>query len=81
MNETDSTLKTVTEMLTACIERRDTAIRERDELAARVKVLEDAGQNIKPYLVWTIGPGSPGHHPTMPSAVAAFVAALQEQGK
>jgi hypothetical protein len=45
---------------------------------ARVKVLEEALRNIKPYLVWTVGPESPGHHPTMPSAVDVFVAALQE---
>jgi hypothetical protein len=48
---------------------------------ARVKALERAARNIKPYLVWTIGPESPGHHPTMPSAVGAFLAALQEQSK
>jgi hypothetical protein len=48
---------------------------------ARVKGLERAARNIKPYLVWTIGLESPGYHPTMPSAVNAFLAALQEQSK
>jgi hypothetical protein len=48
-------------------------------IQARVKVLEEAARNIKPYLVWTVGPESPGHHPTMPSAVDTFLAALQEQ--
>lgn len=36
--------------------------------------------NILPYLRWTIGPESPSHHPTMPSAVAAFEAALASAG-
>ena len=30
-----------------------------------------------PYLIWTMGPESPGHHPTMPSAVARLRAALE----
>jgi len=36
----------------------------------------EAGNRLLPYLAWTIGPESPGHHPTMPSAVAQFSAAL-----
>lgn len=36
------------------------------------KEREAAARHILPYLRWTIGPESPGHHPTMPSAVAAF---------
>lgn len=43
---------------------------------ARIEALERAGRNITPYLDWTIGRESPGCHPTMPSAVAAFRAAL-----
>jgi hypothetical protein len=37
---------------------------------------QTAMRRIVPYLDWTIGNESPGHHPTMPSAVAAFKAAL-----
>lgn len=53
-----------------------------DEIAslrARVEVLETAGRYIKPYLVWTVGPESPGHHPTMPSAVGAYLDTLARQ--
>jgi len=39
--------------------------------------LRKAANNLRPYLEWTIGPESPGCHPTMPSAVAAFLAALR----
>lgn len=45
-------------------------------LRERVDELEKAGRYIKPYLEWTIGPESPGYHPTMPSAVASFECAL-----
>ena len=38
--------------------------------------LVEAGLALQPYLDWTIGPESPGYHPTMASAVAAFKAAL-----
>jgi hypothetical protein len=41
----------------------------------RVKGL-GALKRIIPYLDWTISGESPGHHPTMPSAVAAFKDAL-----
>lgn len=41
----------------------------------RKKALE-AALRIAPYLIWTIGEESPGHHPTMPSAVAAFLRAF-----
>ena len=40
--------------------------------AQEYKALVEAGRNILPYLEWTIGHESPGYHPTMPSAVAAF---------
>lgn len=33
----------------------------------------DAVEKITPYLIWTIGEESPGYHPTMPSAVNAFL--------
>lgn len=49
-----------------------------DTLRAEVVRLREAGRNIAPYLKWTISDESPGHHPTMPSAVAAFLAALAE---
>lgn len=32
-----------------------------------------AGRHIAPYLKFTISPESPGYHPTMPSAVSAFL--------
>lgn len=44
--------------------------------AAVREALEKACRDILPYLRWTISDESPGHHPTMPSAVAAFQAAL-----
>lgn len=51
---------------------------------ARCGVLEDeivrlrrAIRNILPYVNWTIGPESPGHHPTMPSAAVALAATLE----
>jgi len=45
---------------------------------ADVGRLVKACRNILPYLRWTIGPESPGHHPTMPSAVGAFEHAVNE---
>lgn len=36
-----------------------------------------AAKNIMLYLRYTIGEESPGHHPTMPSAVGAFAVALE----
>ena len=49
---------------------------EIDRLKATLAELIQAGRYITPYLTWTIGPESPGHHPTMPSACAAFAEAL-----
>ena len=49
---------------------------EISSLRARVEELETAGRYIKPYLVWTVGSESPGYHPTMPSAVGAFLDTL-----
>lgn len=43
-----------------------------NELKVRLGKQERAALRILPYLRWTVGPESPGHHPTMPSAVAAF---------
>ena len=51
---------------------------ENVRLKARVAELEGAGRNIKPYLIFTIGKNSPGYHPTMPSAVNEFCAALKD---
>ncbi len=45
---------------------------ERKRCEAEIKRLRKAADYISPYLRWTIGDESPGHHPTMPSAVAAF---------
>lgn len=44
--------------------------------AVAVEALREAARNIVPDLEWTISPESPGHHPTMPSAVAAFIGAF-----
>jgi len=44
-------------------------------LIAEVERLRKACRDITPYLNWTISDESPGHHPTMPSAVAAFIEA------
>lgn len=38
--------------------------------------LVEAARALQPYLDWTIGPESPGYHPTMASAAAAFKEAL-----
>lgn len=46
-------------------------------LERTVGILLDAMNRIRPYLVWTIGNESPGHHPTMPSAVAEFLHTLK----
>lgn len=44
----------------------------------RIEVLEKAADRILPYLRWTISADeSPGHHPTMPSAVGAFSYAVK----
>lgn len=45
-------------------------------LEAREAELVKGMRYILPYLEWTIGRESPGHHPTMPSAVAEFRATL-----
>ena len=39
--------------------------------------LREAVSTILPYLRWTISDESPGHHPTMPSAVAVVEAAAR----
>jgi hypothetical protein len=41
-------------------------------LRREVDKLRDVADRIAPYLRWTISEESPGYHPTMPSAVAAF---------
>lgn len=46
------------------------------ELEADKARLIKASRYILPYLHWTISDESPGHHPTMPSAVGAFEEAL-----
>ena len=43
----------------------------------RIGDLEKAAERILPYLRYTIGSESRGHHPTMPSAVAAFSYAVK----
>jgi hypothetical protein len=55
----------------------DTAIRDLRAALATEKEntarLREAADYIAPYLIWTVGDESPGHHPTMPSAVSAFL--------
>ena len=53
-----------------------TAVNSYASSQAEIERLRTAMRHILPYLNWTIGEESPGHHPTMPSAVAAFRAAL-----
>lgn len=48
------------------------ALEDKKRAVERVTELETAARHIWPYLVYTIGEESPGHHPTMPSAVGAF---------
>lgn len=50
---------------------------ELSRLRAENERLRTAMRRIAPYLRWTVGEESPGYHPTMPSAVSAFLAALE----
>ena len=50
---------------------------ERCAKDAEIARLTKAMRYILPYLKWTISDESPGHHPTLPSAVDAFRAALK----
>ena len=49
---------------------------ERKRWQAEIERLRKAADYIGPYLRWTISDESPGYHPTMPSAVAAFHASF-----
>ena len=49
---------------------------ERKRWQAENERLRKAADYIEPYLRWTISDESPGHHPTMQSAVAAFNASF-----
>jgi hypothetical protein len=48
--------------------------------ATGVEGLLEAARNLLPYLRWTVSDESPGYHPTMPSAVGAFIAAIAKAG-
>lgn len=50
----------------------DLVLAERKRWEAEVERMRKAADYISPYLRWSVGDESPGHHPTMPSAVAAF---------
>jgi hypothetical protein len=50
--------------------------KERDDLRAKLDEAVQEMCQIKPYLNWTVSDESPGYHPTMPSAVGRFNAAL-----
>lgn len=49
---------------------------ERKRWQDEIERLRKAADYIAPYLRWTISDESPGYHPTMPSAVAAFHASF-----
>nr|WP_250808483.1 hypothetical protein [Neorhizobium tomejilense] len=51
------------------------------EANAEIERLRNAADNIAPYLIYTVGEESPGHHPTMPSAVGAFLHAFDIETK
>lgn len=78
----DAERRRVAELLNR-LERREDEVQylrqERDTERRKVVALEQAGRRILPYLTWTISPESPGHHPTMPSAVAALKAVLEDR--
>ena len=57
-------------------ERATAAGAEAATLRKRVDALEKAARRLSPYLEWQLSDESPGHHPTFPSAVASFLAAL-----
>jgi hypothetical protein len=48
---------------------------------APVDPVAEAARVLLPYLRWTIGPESPGHHPTLPSAIAALERALAQEAR
>jgi hypothetical protein len=52
------------------------ALEDKKRAVDRVTELETAARHIWPYLVYTISDESPGHHPTMTSAVGAFTEAV-----
>lgn len=52
---------------------------EIERLRGELERLQKAGEAIVPYLKFTIGPESPGHHPTMPSAVWQFCSVIEDQ--
>lgn len=54
-----------------------TGLRKSNPFTESSKLLK-AMRRILPYLEWTISDESPGYHPTMPSAVAAFKDALEQ---
>jgi len=56
--------------------RAETAEATIATLQKQLETARGAMRRIMPYLTFTIGEESPGHHPTMPSAVAAFKEAL-----
>lgn len=43
-----------------------------EALLDKLDRIELGARNLDAYLKWILGPESPGHHPTMPSAVAFF---------
>lgn len=59
-----------------CTDEDDSVPREANteikELRIEIRRKDKAARSIIPYLDWTISDESPGHHPTMPSAVAEF---------
>lgn len=50
-------------------------------LLDQIEAMRKACRNITPYLKFTISDESPGHHPTMPSAVAEFIESTRNTAK
>lgn len=73
--DTDAPDEIAANVIAGALNRRLAA---EQRLREQVESLARACRNVKPYLEWTISPESPGHHPTMPSAVGAFIEALAD---
>jgi hypothetical protein len=64
------------EIAGAELKRLEAAEARVEELQKALENQQQAARYILPYLRWTISDESPGYHPTMPSAVAAFQVAF-----
>lgn len=73
----DVTISKIEETLTSLGEKFHDEIVHTSERDEQIDQLIRHAKLLKPYLEWTVGPESPGHHPTMPSAVACFLHSLE----